>query len=33
MKTGIDRNRLEYLLGRGVQLGFAVEEWHRIGLG
>ncbi len=32
MKTGIDRNRLEYLLGRGVQLGFAVEEWHRNGI-
>jgi predicted Rossmann fold nucleotide-binding protein DprA/Smf involved in DNA uptake len=28
----IDRIRLEKLLGRGVQLGFAVEEWQRSGL-
>ena len=27
--SGIDRQRLESLLGRGVQLGFAVEEWQR----
>ncbi|MGV8075071.1 MAG: DNA-processing protein DprA [Syntrophobacteraceae bacterium] len=28
----IDRQRLESLLGRGVQLGFAVEEWQRNGI-
>jgi predicted Rossmann fold nucleotide-binding protein DprA/Smf involved in DNA uptake len=27
--SGIDTQRLESLLGRGVQLGFAVEEWQR----
>ena len=30
--SGIDRQRLEKLLGRGVQLGFAVEEWQRNGI-
>ena len=28
----IDRHRLDTLLGRGVQLGFAVEEWQNSGL-
>ena len=28
----IDRQRLESLLGRGVQLGFVVEEWQRNGI-
>lgn len=28
----IERNRLEKLLDRGVQLGFAIEEWQRNGL-
>lgn len=32
MRTGIDRKRLEKLLDRGVQLGFAIEEWQRSGL-
>ena len=31
-ETGIDRQRLESLLGRGVQMGFAVEEWQRNGI-
>lgn len=30
--AGINRQRLESLLGRGVQLGFAVEEWQRNGI-
>jgi len=30
--SGIDKQRLESLLGRGVQLGFAVEEWQRNGI-
>jgi predicted Rossmann fold nucleotide-binding protein DprA/Smf involved in DNA uptake len=30
--SGIDKQRLEALLGRGVQLGFAVEEWQRNGI-
>lgn len=30
--TGINKSRLEVLLGRGIQLGFAVEEWQRSGL-
>lgn len=30
--TGIDIQRLKSLLGRGVQLGFAVEEWQRNGI-
>lgn len=30
--AGIDKKRLESLLGRGVQLGFAVEEWQRNGI-
>lgn len=28
----LDKQRLESLLGRGVQLGFAVEEWQRNGI-
>lgn len=28
----LERSRLEKLLGRGVQLGFAIEEWERNGL-
>lgn len=30
--SGLDKHRLEALLGRGVQLGFAVEEWQRNGI-
>jgi len=30
--SGIDEERLKYLLGRGVQLGFVVEEWQRNGI-
>ena len=30
--SGIIQQRLETLLGRGVQLGFAVEEWQRNGI-
>ncbi|CAG35136.1 DNA-processing protein DprA [Desulfotalea psychrophila] len=30
--SGIYQQRLEALLGRGVQLGFAVEEWQRNGI-
>jgi predicted Rossmann fold nucleotide-binding protein DprA/Smf involved in DNA uptake len=30
--AGLDIQRLEALLGRGVQLGFAVEEWQRNGI-
>lgn len=30
--SGIFQHRLESLLGRGVQLGFAVEEWQRNGI-
>jgi predicted Rossmann fold nucleotide-binding protein DprA/Smf involved in DNA uptake len=30
--AGIDRQRLDSLLGRGVQLGFSVEEWQRNGI-
>jgi predicted Rossmann fold nucleotide-binding protein DprA/Smf involved in DNA uptake len=30
--SGIERQRLESLLSRGVQLGFAVEEWQRNGI-
>ena len=30
--SGIDKQHLESLLGRGVQLGFAVEEWQRNGI-
>ena len=30
--SGIDPVRLETLLGRGVQMGFAVEEWQRYGI-
>ncbi len=32
MGSGIDKQRLGSLLGRGVQLGFAVEEWQRNGI-
>lgn len=32
MGSKIDKHRLESLLGRGVQLGFAVEEWQRNGI-
>jgi len=32
LESGIDRQRLEFLLSRGVQLGFAVEEWQRNGI-
>ena len=32
MGSGIDKQRLESLLGRGVQLGLAVEEWQRNGI-
>ena len=30
--SGLDENRLEILLGRGTQLGFAVENWQRNGI-
>jgi predicted Rossmann fold nucleotide-binding protein DprA/Smf involved in DNA uptake len=30
--SGIDKKRLESLVGRGVQLGFAVEEWQQNGI-
>lgn len=30
--SGINRDRLETLLARGVQLGFSVEEWQRNGI-
>jgi predicted Rossmann fold nucleotide-binding protein DprA/Smf involved in DNA uptake len=30
--TGIGKHRLESLIGRGVQLGFAIEEWQRNGI-
>jgi predicted Rossmann fold nucleotide-binding protein DprA/Smf involved in DNA uptake len=32
MGSRLDKHRLESLLGRGVQLGFAVEEWQRNGI-
>ncbi len=32
MGSGIDSQRLKTLLGRGVHLGFAVEEWQRNGI-
>ena len=32
MGSNIDKHRLESLLGRGVQLGFSVEEWQRNGI-
>lgn len=32
LQTKISLQRLEYLMGRGVQLGFAVEEWQRNGI-
>ncbi len=30
--AGVDEARFSSLLGRGVQLGFAIEEWNRSGL-
>lgn len=30
--SGLDENRLDILLGRGTQLGFAVENWQRNGI-
>ena len=30
--SGLAQERLEYLLGRGIELGFAVEEWERSGI-
>jgi len=30
--SGLDESRLEVLLGRGTQLGFAVENWQRNGI-
>ncbi len=30
--ASIEEQRLEYLLGRGVQLGFAAEQWNRNGI-
>ena len=30
--SGLDPNRVEMLLGRGVQMGFALEEWQRSGI-
>lgn len=30
--SNIDKERLEKLIGRGVELGFAVEEWQRNGI-
>ncbi|QDV87390.1 DNA-processing protein DprA [Planctomycetes bacterium TBK1r] len=30
--AGVDKQRFERLLSRGVQLGFAVEEWNRNGI-
>ena len=30
--SALDLQRLSALLGRGVHLGFAVEEWHRNGI-
>jgi predicted Rossmann fold nucleotide-binding protein DprA/Smf involved in DNA uptake len=30
--TGINKQRLDSLISRGVQLGFAVEEWQRNGI-
>ncbi len=32
LESGIAKQRLESLLGRGVQLGFAVEEWESNGI-
>jgi predicted Rossmann fold nucleotide-binding protein DprA/Smf involved in DNA uptake len=32
VQSGIDCDRLEKLLDRGVQLGFAIEEWQRSGI-
>jgi len=31
-ESGLDQSRLELLLGRGVQMGFALEEWQRSGI-
>jgi predicted Rossmann fold nucleotide-binding protein DprA/Smf involved in DNA uptake len=30
--TGLEYSKLKSLLGRGVQLGFTIEEWHRNGI-
>ena len=30
--AGIEHQRLVHLLGRGVQMGFALEEWERSGI-
>ena len=30
--TAIDRERLQRLMGRGAQLGFAVDKWHQSGI-
>ena len=32
IESGLDVERLRLLLDRGVQLGFAVEDWHRNGI-
>jgi len=32
VESGLDVERLTLLLDRGVQLGFAVEDWHRNGI-
>ncbi len=32
MAAGVEKRRFQKLLGRGVQLGFAVEEWNRSGI-
>ena len=32
VSTGLEKERLKSLIGRGVQLGFAVEEWQRSGI-
>jgi predicted Rossmann fold nucleotide-binding protein DprA/Smf involved in DNA uptake len=32
LETGMEHERLQRLLDRGVQLGFAIEEWQRNGL-
>jgi len=31
-ESGLDQSRLELLLGRGVQMGFVLEEWQRSGI-
>ncbi len=32
VESGLDVERLRLLLDRGIQLGFAVEDWHRSGI-